>query len=183
MSPRPLLIPLAVFVLFIGAACGPDQGAYVVANEAIIDELSFFPGAVEIARESHSYSFQESAILDAPEGYGTLVTYRVPTGTSQSDLFDFYSSAHVPEWEVVVEIMPTVGLAAPNSDYSIAPTPASVPPMSAATADPALEPVRILRLCRGDSLVSIDGNNLRYTGTFGLYVDHSFGQPGQQTAC
>jgi len=185
----PALIVFAATILVTTSACGPNQGAYIAANEAIIDQLPLFPGAVEQLRESNSYTFEDGGPLDALEGYGTRVTYRVPDGTTQSDLLEFYGGALASDWQVEIETIPTVGIAAPpppsgSSSGATPPASANAPVATPlATAEPALDPVRVLHLCRGQSLVSISSDNLPHNSTFDLYVDHSYAQDGQRTAC
>ena len=169
---------IAALLLMVAAlvACGPDGDAYIAANEAIIDELPVFPGAVEQSRESNSYTFQDGGLFDSPEGYGTRVTYRIPPDTTQNEVLDFYISLAGTDWTLHVEETQTIILdghtPGPGDTATVEPTPTVYG-----------EPNRQYGLCRGESLVSIDAVNAELNYTFDLYVDHSYAQPDWRTAC
>ena len=170
------LLVAALIILLATVACGVNRGAYIAANEAIIDELSLFPGAIEIVRESNSYSSNDGGIFDPATGYGTRITYRIPPDTTQNEVLDFYISLAGTDWTLRVEETQTIILdghtPGPGDTATVEPTPTVYG-----------EPNRQYGLCRGESLVSIDAVNAELNHTFDLYVDHSYAEPGGRTAC
>ena len=175
---RLCLFTSLVLLAILSAACGANKGAYIAANEAVIDEFPMFPGAVEVSRESMSYSFGDGGPLDPAEGYGTRVTYRVPGGTTKDEVFDFYVAIAGSEWTLRIEEVPVI----------IGDSHTPQPGVTGESA-PAVygDPIRQLSLCRGESFVGLDPFNVELThdlgGTFDLYVDHSYAQEGYRTAC
>lgn len=178
---RAILLLLLLGAAVLSSACGPDGGAYVDTNEAIVEELPLFPGAVELSRESMSYSFEDGGPLDAAEGYNTYVTFHAPGGTTEDDLFDFYMTfATESGWTVQIEEIPVVLLdgRVPQPGVTVEPTPTVYG-----------EPMRHLALCRGESRVQFETVNVEVDrafdlgGTFAMSVDHSYAQPGGRTAC
>lgn len=164
MNPRSLLAAIFLLAVLLAAVgCGVNRASYVAANQAVIDELPVFPEAVELSRVSHAYTSGDGGIFDPADGYGTRVTYRVPPGTTQDDVLEFYQSAATTSgWTSRVESPMVVG-------------------------GGGGDPIRLLLLCRGDSLVSIDPFNVELTfdlgSTFDLGVDHNSAEPGGPSAC
>jgi hypothetical protein len=180
MKSRLLLAPAAVLLAIAVGGCGPDRNEYVAANEAIVDELPLFPGASELSRESMSYTFEDGGPLDAPEGYGTLVVYRVPEGTTEDEVLDFYATV-APDggWRSHIEETPVIILDSGRPGST---------PLADPTGTVYGDPMRQMVLCRGESHVSIDPANVERTGgsrgsTFDLYVDQSYAEEGWRTAC
>ncbi|HLG11584.1 MAG TPA: hypothetical protein VI876_07490 [Dehalococcoidia bacterium] len=90
-------------MLLVACGGGPDRGVYVAANEALLAAFPPLPGAVEVSRESMSYTFQDGGLFDSPEGYGTRVTYQVPQGVLPDDVANHYLRVAGSSWQHKVE--------------------------------------------------------------------------------
>jgi hypothetical protein len=163
-SSHPILFAIVVSItLATSCASGPDRAKYVDANEALISELPTFPGVARVASASGAYSLEDRGIFDSPDGYGTHVTFAIPSGTRPEDMRDFYLANVPPPWRACVFQPPAVVIL-PNA-----------PP-----GHEILLPPR-LWLCSGDAFVSLDDSELT-AGNYVLVADHNQGRGGKLTS-
>jgi hypothetical protein len=75
-----------------------DEGQYKAENLAIIHELPVLPGAALASTESSPYFDGDSA--GAPvSGFTTHAKYRVPEGTTDEAVVEFYLESMPADWE------------------------------------------------------------------------------------
>jgi hypothetical protein len=88
---RGVFFGLALVAAVLLAGCGESrfERSYKSRNEAIINSLPVFPGAVKTHESSAPYS-GEIPRDPHPAGYSTTVVYRVPHGTSSAAVLRFY---------------------------------------------------------------------------------------------
>ena len=77
-------------VLLLAGCGGVSRKDYVARNAAIVRSLPVFPGAVKTHEVSTPYVTSEGGMSTHPSGYRTTVVYRVPRGTTDASVSDFY---------------------------------------------------------------------------------------------
>jgi hypothetical protein len=155
----PVLLLLSGFFLVLvslSVSCDGREKAYLDANEALLKEFPSYPGAMEISRRTMGYRFREGP-FKSPDGFGTNVTYQLPTDATLEDVIAFFMSNIDSSWRRRLE-EPDQRLRLEEPDH--------------------------IRFCRGDAQVSINAVNVPDGHRYDVYVDHSFAQPGiRGTAC
>jgi hypothetical protein len=93
---------LLVAVLLLAGCGGVSRADYEAKNEAIVRSLPVFPRAVKIHDISTPYVKSEGGLSTNPSGYTTTVVYRVPRGTTDASVQDFYGTQlHRNGWRPV----------------------------------------------------------------------------------
>ena len=143
-----LVIAAAAAALFVVVPLLWDgTNSYVDRNEDLLRSLPVYPGARQIAIESHSYHLTESGPV---KGYGTLATFESP-GVTTDNLLSFFEANLPAEWTVWRDEIPCrridTGAACPSMFF--------------------------LRATKGTAYVSVDPSNLgTRLGSYDVYVDH-----------
>ena len=163
---KPIVLALVVAVLgFLGVdrcnVLGAREFLHVRANAQLLDKLPAYPDSVEIARESHTYSSQDSGIIYIrPDGWLTRVRYDVPAGTTAQDVREFFEQHADSSWTSRDFHVP--GVMAERGPTGIEATPVSL---------------SVFVMCRGDGHVTFELDGIERAGAFWIAADHS--RPGQ----
>ena len=121
--------------------------SYVDQNEDLLRTLPVFPGASQVAIDSHPYRATESGPVT---GYGTLTTFKAP-GAATEDVLSFFEVNLPAGWTIWRDEIPCRNIE----------TGAACPSMF------------FLRATSGSAYLSIDPSNLgTRLGSYDVYVDH-----------
>jgi hypothetical protein len=87
-----LLMSVLAVALVLTACGGVNRRDYVAGNEAILNSLPAFPGAVKAHEVSTPDDRSEGGLSTRPNSYLTTVVYRVPRGTRGASVIRFYQT-------------------------------------------------------------------------------------------
>lgn len=109
-----LVLVFAIFATMAGY--GVDRGRYVAANEAILDELSVYPGSRLSSTQSYPYYAGDSGVSPVV-GYVTVVLFELPHEAAPENVAAYYERELSGEWQPTAKLTEPPFAAGPILDF------------------------------------------------------------------